>query len=85
MPLQNELPNKLPNKLKELYPDLTGTAWEILAHIIENPYATAAGIANHIGISDRTVRKHIALLRTLGIIRRHGSNKSGYWELTEDI
>ena len=85
MPLQNELPNKLPNKLKELYPDLTGTTCEILAYIIENPYATAAGIGNSTGISDRTARKHIALLRTRGIIRRHGSNKTGYWELTEDI
>ena len=47
------------------------------------PLATEIG--NSTGISDRTARKHIALLRTRGIIRRHGSNKTGYWELTEDI
>ena len=46
---------------------------------------TATEIGNSTGISDRTARKHIALLRTRGIIRRHGSNKTGYWELTEDI
>lgn len=27
------------------------------------------------------VRKHIATLRSLGIIERVGSNKSGYWKV----
>ena len=30
------------------------------------------------------VRKHIALLRNVNIVRRHGSNKSGYWELLNE-
>ena len=48
---------------------------------MENPQATAVGIGNQMEISDRMVRKHIALLRKANIICRHGSNKSGHWEL----
>ena len=43
---------------------------------MENPQATAVGIGNQMEISDRMVRKHIALLRKANIICRHGSNKS---------
>ena len=77
----NKIPNKVPDKLKSLHPEFSDTTWDVLAHIMENPQATAVGIGNQMEISDRMVRKHIALLRDANIICRHGSNKSGYWEL----
>ncbi len=37
-------------------------------------------------MTDRMIRKHIALLRTTGFIKRIGSNKNGHWEvLTNDL
>ena len=72
-PLMADVPDKVPDKLN--------TTWDVLAHIIDNPQVTAVGIGKRMTISDRMVRKHIALLRNANIICRHGSNKSGYWEL----
>ena len=77
----DKVPNKVPDKLKSLHPEFSDTTWDVLAHIIENPQVTAVGIGKRMTISDRMVRKHIALLRNADIICRHGSNKSGYWEL----
>ena len=77
----DKVPDKVPDKLKALYPEFSDTTWSVLAYIMENPQVTAVGIGNRMEISDRMVRKHIAMLRNANIIRRHGSNKSGYWEL----
>lgn len=79
--IPDKVPVKVPDKLKSLHPEFSDTTWDVLAHIMENPQATAVGIGNQMEISDRMVRKHIALLRNANIICRHGSNKSGYWEL----
>ena len=80
-PLMADVPDKVPDKLKSLHPEFSDTTWDVLAHIIDNPQVTAVGIGKRMTISDRMVRKHIALLRNANIICRHGSNKSGYWEL----
>ena len=80
----NKVPNKVPDKLRMLHPEFSDVTWEVLAHIKDNPYVTAVEIGNDMGISDRMVRKHIGLLRNAGIICRHGSNKTGYWELLNE-
>ncbi len=77
----NKIPNKVPDKIRRLYPELSDMTWAVLSHINENPYSTSAQIGNIVGISDRMVRKHIALLRKSGLIRRQGSNKTGHWEI----
>lgn len=58
--------------------------WDVLVHIINNPHITAIEIGNRMGISDRMVRKHIALLRKADVIGRIGSNKTGYWKLIDE-
>ena len=47
----------------------------------ENPHATAKKLAESLGVSLRTVKNHIALLKEAGIITRVGSDKSGHWEI----
>lgn len=74
------LMTKVPDKLKTLHPEFSDVTWEVLAHIKGNPHITAIGIGRRMGILDRMVRKHIALLRNAGIIHRRGSNKNGCWE-----
>ena len=87
-PLMTDVPDKVhdkvPDKLKSLHPEFSDTTWGVLANIKGNPYVTAVEIGNNLGISDRMVRKHIGLLRNAGIISRHGSNKTGYWELLNE-
>ncbi|WP_232369878.1 MULTISPECIES: HTH domain-containing protein [Prevotella] len=38
-------------------------------------------LARRLGISDRMVRKHITTLKSIGLLSRVGSNKTGYWKL----
>ena len=79
--IPDKVPDKVPDKLKLLHPEFSGTTWDVLVQIMENPQVTAIEIGNRMGISDRMVRKHIALLRNADIIHRHGSNKNGYWKV----
>ncbi len=84
-PLMTEVPDKVPDKLKSLHPEFSDTTWDVLAYILENPQGTAIEIGKRMGLSDRMVRKHIALLRNADIICRHGSNKTGYWEILKNM
>ena len=54
---------------------------EKLIHLIRNnPKTTAVEIALELNISSRAAQKHLANLKTLGIIKRIGSDKTGFWE-----
>ena len=46
-----------------------------------NPRATAKELSEVLGISLRTVKNHLALLKQSGCINRVGSDKSGHWEI----
>jgi len=50
----------------------------------ENPRATSAELAEILGIALRTVKNHISILKKCGSIERVGSDKSGYWKITEN-
>ena len=77
----NKIPNKVPNNLRSKYPDVVSIAWEILELVVGNPYITAQEISARLGISDRMVRKHLATLKSLGIISREGGRKKGFWSI----
>ena len=80
----DKVPNKVPDKLKSRHPEFTDTTWDVLACIMNNPQVTAIEIGKRVEMSDRMVRKHIALLREGHIIQRRGGNKSGYWEVVDE-
>lgn len=50
----------------------------------ENPRATSAELAEILGIALPTVKNHISILKKCGSIERVGSDKSGYWKITEN-
>jgi ATP-dependent DNA helicase RecG len=54
----------------------------ILSVIADNSKITQKDISAKTGLSTRTVSREIKSLRDSGIIRRIGSDRSGYWELT---
>ena len=85
VPVENGIPNKVPNKIpnKDSFANrhFSDVTLEVLSYITEHPYATAVEIGKFMGISDRMVRKHIALLRDAGVISREGSNKTGRWRV----
>lgn len=67
--LPQELPQELPQAVKKTF-----------RAIAENPSATIPELSKTLGVSPRTVKNHIAILRDKHI-RRVGSNTKGYWEI----
>ena len=53
---------------------------EIIGLIKKVPSITRKEIAQTLNISEPTVARDLKLLQEIGIIRRNGSNKTGYWE-----
>lgn len=76
----HKIPNKVPNKLLLAFPEIQSMAWSVYLQIVANGNQTTKQMAEALGISDRTVRKHINSLKEKGLIIRVGSNKVGHWE-----
>ncbi len=55
----------------------------ILNAIAEDPKITQKNLAIKTGLSTRTVSREIKELRDTGVIRRVGSDRSGYWEIVK--
>lgn len=53
----------------------------ILNAMRQDPKVSAAKIAIQLGVSSRSIEKHIRTMREKGIIRRIGPDKGGYWEM----
>ncbi len=56
---------------------------KILAMVRANPKATAQKMALALGVTDKTIKRHLKALREQGRIQRVGSDKSGHWEIIE--
>ena len=57
------------------------SALKIIEQISNNPRATMTDLANLTGYSRRWVAQTIKRLQEQNIIKRIGSDKSGYWEI----
>lgn len=60
---------------------VTRTDRQVLALLAELDRPTAAHLAATLGVSDSTVRRSLRRLTQLGLIARHGSNKTGFWRV----
>ena len=49
----------------------------------ETPSITIPEIAKRIGITERSVQRNIQKLQSLGLLRRIGGRKEGYWQVIE--
>ena len=63
--------------------NLTETQQEVLGLIKENQNITHREIAERLSITDKTAKRATMALRQLGMITREGSDKSGFWVVTE--
>jgi len=61
--------------------NLNSTQTQILELLSRNAQLSAKKMAETIGISSRNVEANIKKLKKCGILIRHGSPKSGYWEI----
>jgi Fic family protein len=63
--------------------DLGELADKILTMLRANPKVTAQKMALALGVSDKTVKRHLKPLREQGRIHRVGSDKAGHWDIIE--
>lgn len=63
--------------------ELNATQRRIVEILSVDSRATGATLAKQIGISKRNIEINIKKLKELGILIRHGSSKSGYWEVVK--
>ena len=84
MPLKNapETEN-LPLKIGKTEVDASENPFQrrILELIRGNPQITYDVLAKETGRDRKTVRRHIAILKEKGLLKRIGPAKGGYWEI----
>ena len=68
---------------KELY-GLSEIQRKLLKMIHQNNRISAKVIGEELSVSSRSIEKNIILLRDRGILIRHGSPQSGYWEIVKN-
>ena len=57
----------------------------IIEALKQNPRLTIPELSSILGISQRPVEKHLHNLQQLGLIKRTGGRKYGYWEVIESM
>lgn len=77
-----EVQVKVQVKVQDKFPEVSESTWAVYDIIHQNPKSTVNDICEQLSIKERQVYKHISLLKSLGIITRVGSNKTGYWKVT---
>ena len=63
--------------------ELTDTQKKIVNLLLYDKQLSAAKIAEQLDLGSRSIEKNIKKLKEYGILIRHGSPKSGYWEITK--
>ena len=72
---------KTSGRLQEGIPEF---AQKTIDFIKENPKITVEELAVKLGLSERTILSHIALLKNLNLIKRVGGKTYGHWEIISD-
>lgn len=74
LPTENQ-PTNLNTRIK--------TEEQIIKLIKENPNHTTKSLAQSVGISPKGIEKQLSKLKAKGLIKRIGTNRGGYWEVTD--
>ena len=81
--LESGLESRLQSGLESALQTAPKSAPKIIEQINNNPRATITDIANLTGYSRSWVAETMKRLQEQGIIKRIGSDKSGYWEIVD--
>ena len=65
-------------------PRLNDTQIKILECLEKDEHLSAVKLAETIGVARRNIETNIQKLKEYGILIRHGSPKSGYWEIKDN-
>ena len=75
------VPVNVPENVPENVP-VNRTAQTLLAILSNKPTATYDELTEDLGLSRKTIQRNLRLLKDAGLIKRVGSDKSGYWDVT---
>ena len=81
VPTVQQLSQNFPKTSQRLPKEIPEVAQKTFEAICSDPYATLAKLSSIVGISDRSIKTHIALLKKAEIIRRVGGKTHGHWEV----
>jgi len=73
-----------PKTAQRLPKDCPKTAQRTYEAICRAPYATLAELSVELGLSERTIKSHFALLKKAGLIERVGGKTYGHWEIINE-
>ena len=62
---------------------VNGISDKILIIMQANPKATAQKMALALGVTEKTIKRHLKALREQGKLQRVGSDKAGHWKVLE--
>jgi predicted HTH transcriptional regulator len=79
------LSQNYPNTISILSQYYSDTTVKLISAIQDNPKITIEKLSEIVGLTKIGVRWNIKNLKKRGIIRRVGSNRSGYWEIIQKI
>lgn len=71
--------DRVHDKVHDKHPGVSDSAWNVLNYLGDNDGASAKKAAEALGMSERMIRKHIATLKSAGLLSRVGGNKYGKW------
>lgn len=80
--MSEKMSEKMSGKMSEenaVY--LTTTERDILRLLNGQPTMTAAQLAEHIGVTSRTIERYLKLLQDKSALQRVGPRKGGYWQV----
>ena len=60
---------------------MTKNQIDILAKIAENPKVTLTELSELLGLHRASIAENTSKLQKLGVLKRVGSDKNGYWEI----
>ena len=79
--IENEDSEDFPKASQRLPKEIPKVAQKTFEAICSDPYATLAELGLKVGVSDRSIKTHIALLKKGKIIRRVGGKTHGHWKI----
>ena len=84
VPKIKELPKDFPKTSQRLPKEVPVIAQRTLEAIRFNPKATLSELSAETGVSDRSIKAHIAILKQEGFIERVGGKTHGYWKILDE-
>ena len=81
--VSEQIPKDFPKTSQRLPKELPEGAQKTFEAIILNPHAKLPELSASVGVSERSIKTHISILKKEGLIERVGGKTYGYWKVND--